>query len=57
MVTAAAAGQRAGSLSGRKLRRFVLAQYHQGQVTGAAGWVTLLRALGILISKRKSCAC
>ncbi len=37
---------------GPELRRFVLAQYHQGQVT-VPRLVTLLRALGILISKRQ----
>jgi hypothetical protein len=37
---------------GPELRRFVLAQYHQGQVT-AARLVTLLRGLGIVISKRQ----
>src|SRR6266851_3042610 len=35
-----------------ELRRFVLAQYHQGQVT-VPRLVTLLRALGILVSKRQ----
>src|SRR6266851_2821729 len=37
---------------GPELRRFVLAQYHQGQVT-VPRLVTLLRALGILVSKRQ----
>jgi hypothetical protein len=37
---------------GQELRRFVLAQYHQGQVT-AARLVTLLRGFGIVISKRQ----
>jgi len=37
---------------GPELRRFVLAQYHQGQVT-APRLVTLLRGFGILISKRQ----
>ena len=37
---------------GPELRRFVLAQYHQGQVT-VARLVTLLRAIGIEISKRR----
>jgi hypothetical protein len=37
---------------GPELRRFVLAQYHQGQVT-APRLVTLLQAFGILISKRQ----
>jgi len=37
---------------GPELRRFVLAQYHQGQVT-AARLVTLLKGIGILISKRQ----
>ena len=37
---------------GPQLRRFVLAQYHQGQVT-VPRLVTLLRALGIVISKRQ----
>jgi hypothetical protein len=37
---------------GSELRRFVLAQYHQGQVT-APRLVTLLQAFGILISKRQ----
>ena len=37
---------------GPELRRFVLAQYHQGQVT-VPRLVTLLRELGILISKRQ----
>ena len=37
---------------GAGLRRFVLAQYHQGQVT-AARLVTLLRGFGIVISKRQ----
>jgi hypothetical protein len=37
---------------GPELRRFVLAQYHQGQVT-AARLVTLLRGIGIVISKRQ----
>ena len=37
---------------GPELRRFVLAQYHQGQVT-AARLVTLLRGFGVVISKRQ----
>ena len=37
---------------GPELRRFVLALYHQGQVT-AARLVTLLRGFGVLISKRQ----
>ncbi len=37
---------------GPELRRFVLAQYHQGQVT-MARLVMLLRGFGILISKRQ----
>jgi hypothetical protein len=37
---------------GPELRRFVLSLYHQGQVT-APRLVTLLRAIGILISKRQ----
>src|ERR1700680_3573279 len=37
---------------GPELRRFVLAQYHQGQTT-APRLVTLLRTFGILISKRE----
>jgi Transposase IS66 family len=37
---------------GPQLRRFVLAQYHQGQIT-VPRLVTLLRALGIEISKRQ----
>ena len=37
---------------GPELRRFVLAQYHQGQMT-VPRLVTLLRGLGILISKRQ----
>src|SRR5271166_4726591 len=37
---------------GPELRRFVLAQYHQGQVT-AARLVKLLRGFGIVISKRQ----
>jgi hypothetical protein len=37
---------------GPDLRRFVLAQYHQGQVT-MPRLLTLLRALGIVISKRQ----
>jgi hypothetical protein len=37
---------------GPELRRFVLAQYHQGQVT-VLRLVALLRALGIVISKRQ----
>lgn len=37
---------------GPELRRFVLAQYHQGQVT-VARLVTLLNAIGIAISKRQ----
>jgi hypothetical protein len=44
---------RAGSgLFGPHLRRFVLAQYHQGQTT-VPRLVTLLRAFGIDISKRE----
>ena len=37
---------------GPQLRRFVLAQYHQGQMT-VPRLVTLLRSLGILICKRQ----
>jgi hypothetical protein len=37
---------------GPELRRFVLAQYHQGQVT-VPRLVAILRALGIFISKRQ----
>ena len=37
---------------GSELRRFVLAQYHQGQVT-VPRLLALLRALGIVISKRQ----
>ncbi len=37
---------------GSELRRFVLAQYHQGQMT-VPRLVTLLRSLGICISKRQ----
>ena len=37
---------------GPELRRFVLAQYHQGQVT-IPRLVTLLEAIGITISKRQ----
>ena len=37
---------------GAELRRFVLAQYHQGQTT-VPRLVTLLRTLGIFISKRQ----
>src|SRR5215468_6936314 len=37
---------------GPQLRRFVLAQYHQGQMT-VPRLVTLLRSLGIFISKRQ----
>jgi hypothetical protein len=37
---------------GPQLRRFVLAQYHQGQVT-MPRLLVLLRALGIIISKRQ----
>lgn len=37
---------------GPELRRFVLSQYHQGQVT-MPRLLTLLRALGIVISKRQ----
>jgi len=37
---------------GPELRRFVLTQYHQGQTT-VARLVTLLRTLGIFISKRQ----
>jgi hypothetical protein len=37
---------------GPELRRFVLAQYHQGQVT-MPRLLTLLRSFGILISKRQ----
>ena len=37
---------------GPELRRFVLAQYHQGQVT-VPRLVALLRAIGIVISKRQ----
>jgi hypothetical protein len=37
---------------GPQLRRFVLAQYHKGQMT-VPRLVTLLRSLGICISKRQ----
>jgi hypothetical protein len=37
---------------GPQLRRFVLTQYHQGQVT-VPRLVALLRAFGIVISKRQ----
>ena len=37
---------------GPELRRFVLAQYHQGQVT-VPRLLALLQALGIVISKRQ----
>ena len=37
---------------GPQLRRFVLAQYHQGQVT-VPRLLAMLRALGVLISKRQ----
>src|SRR4051794_41376021 len=37
---------------GPELRRFVLAQYHQGQVT-VPRLVAQLRAIGVLISKRQ----
>ena len=38
---------------GAALRRFVLAQCHQGQVTRSARLVEQLRAIGITISKRQ----
>jgi Transposase IS66 family len=41
-----------GGHFGPELRRFVLAQYHQGQVT-APRLVALLRGFGIVISKRQ----
>jgi hypothetical protein len=41
---------------GPELRRFVLAQYHQGQVT-VPRLVALLEAIGIEVSKRRSCNC
>jgi hypothetical protein len=41
-----------GGHFGPQLRRFVLAQYHQGQTT-VPRLVTLLRGLGIDISKRE----
>jgi hypothetical protein len=41
-----------GGHFGPELRRFVLAQYHQGQVT-VPRLLALLRALGIIISKRQ----
>jgi len=41
-----------GGHFGPELRRFVLAQYHQGQMT-VPRLVTLLRSLGIFISKRQ----
>src|SRR3954452_4109251 len=40
---------------GPDLRRFVLLQYHQGQVT-MPRLVTQLRAIGIVISKRQVCS-
>src|SRR5216684_3100041 len=51
MVTAPLPAGIAGHF-GPELRRFVLAQYHQGQMT-VPRLVALLRALGILISKRQ----
>src|SRR3954471_17884981 len=41
---------------GPELRRFVLLQYHQGQVT-MPRLVTQLRAIGIVISSARSSAC
>ena len=37
---------------GLELRRFVLAQYHQGQMT-VPRLVTLLRDFGLVVSKRQ----
>src|SRR6266849_2434968 len=51
MVTAPLPAGIAGHF-GPELRRFVLAQYHQGQMT-VPRLVTLLRSLGIFISKRQ----
>jgi hypothetical protein len=51
MVTAPLPAGTSGHF-GPELRRFVLAQYHQGQMT-VPRLVTLLRSLGILISKRQ----
>src|SRR5712664_3967994 len=51
MVTAPLPAGIAGHF-GPQLRRFVLAQYHQGQMT-VPRLVTLLRSLGICISKRQ----
>jgi hypothetical protein len=51
MMTASLPAGIAGHF-GPQLRRFVLAQYHQGQMT-VPRLVTLLRGLGIFISKRQ----
>jgi hypothetical protein len=51
MLTAALPDGLAGHF-GPELRRFILAQYHQGQVT-VPRLVEMLRALGIFISKRQ----
>jgi hypothetical protein len=51
MMTAPLPGGISGHF-GPQLRRFVLAQYHQGQVT-VPRLLALLRALGIVISKRQ----
>jgi hypothetical protein len=51
MVTASMPAGISGHF-GPELRRFVLAQYHQGQVT-IPRLLALLRALGIVISKRQ----
>ena len=41
---------------GPELRRFVLAQYHQAQVT-VPRLLALLRGFGVIISKRQSFDC
>jgi hypothetical protein len=51
MMTAALPAGISGHF-GPELRRFVLAQYHQGQVT-VPRLLTLLRAIGVIISKRQ----
>jgi hypothetical protein len=51
LITAPLPGSIQGHF-GPELRRFVLAQYHQGQVT-IPRLVTILRAVGIIISKRQ----
>jgi hypothetical protein len=45
-----------GGHFGSELRRFVLAQYHQAQVT-VARLLALLQALGIIISSDRLSAC